>query len=245
MGVIREQIKGAELIRDQQRPWRVYGAVGEGASSWALRPGLPCDATTGDPHEFVVTVTEVGGGGDSTMAVGQSAGYPLKLTTDNANYDGINAQLRGESVILDADTDARLRAKVKASEASTSDLLIGLCELKTDLLATGTAHAVTATSVEGVFFVKLSGAATLYVKSYKNGAQQTSVEVGAIGTTDIDLALWWDGANVRAYVNDVEVARFAGTLPDGALTPSINFRTGATTAITLDVAEFAYAAVTE
>lgn len=243
MSVVREQIKGAELIKDQEKPWRIFGAIGEGARSWSLRPGLPCDPSSGDPLEFVITVTEAGGGGDSTMAVGQSADYPLKLTTDNANYDGINAQLRGESCKLDADTDVRIRMKAKASEASTSDLLFGLCELKTDLLATGTGHAVTASAVEGVFFVKLSGAATIYVKSYKNGVQQTSVEVGALTTSDVDLALWWDGANVRAYVNDIEVARFAGTLPDGDLTPSINFRTGATTAITLDVAELAFAAV--
>jgi len=244
MGIVREQIKGAELIRDQARPWRVYGAVGEGARAWGLRAGLPCDASSGDPAEFVVTVLEAGAGGDSTLAAGQAAGYPLRITTDNADYDGVNAQLRGETVKIDADTDVRLRMKCKASEEDDADLLFGLCELKTALMATTSAHGLSS-GVAGVFFVSISGEPTLYVKAYKAGVQTTSIEVGALGTADIDLALWWDGSTVRAFVDDVEVARFAGTLPDGELTPSVNYRTGAAAAVTLDIAELGYAAISD
>lgn len=242
MGIIRQQLKGAEIVIDQDKPWRIYGAIGEGARSWALRPGLPCDDTTNEPTEFITTLVEAGAG-DSSIAAGAAAGYPLKLTTDNAEYDGLNVQLRGESFKLDADTDARIRAVLKPSEEDDSDLLFGFAELKTDLMKTSTAHGVTATNVEGVFFVKPAGETKIYVEAYKNGTRITSIEVGDLAADDNDLALWWDGSNVRAYLADVEVARFAGTLPDGELTPSINFRTGAAAAITLEFAELAFAAV--
>lgn len=243
MAIIRQQLKGAEIAIDQDKPWRIYDAVGEGARAWKLRPGLPCDDTTNNPTELITTKVETGGGGDSIIALGTAAGYPLKLTTDNAEYDGLNVQLRGESFKLDADTDARIRAVLKPSEEDDSDLLFGFAELKTDLMKTATAHGVTATNVEGVFFVKPSGETKIYVEAYKNGTRITSIEVGDLAADDNDLALWWDGSNIRAYVADVEVARFAGTLPDGELTLSINFRTGAAAAITLEFAELAFAAV--
>lgn len=243
MGIEQVQINGALVWRDQSKPWKVYGAIGEKARSWALRPGLPCDDTTGDPTEFAVTVTEAGAGGDSTIAVGTADGYPLLLTTDNAAYDGINAQLRGESAVLAAGNFVAIRTKVKISEDNTSDFLFGLCELKTDLMRTGTAHGVQTSNVEGVFFVKVSGGTGVLLKAYKDGAEVASVAVGVLTEEDREFALLWDGAKIHAYVDDVEVAEFAGTLPDGVLTPSINFRTGATTAITASFAELAYVSV--
>ena len=64
-----------------------------------------------------------------------------------------------------------------------------------------------------------------------------------VTTADIDLAVRWDGVKFHFYVNDVEKATIAGTLPTVALTPSINWRTGATAAITLSVAELAFVSV--
>ena len=234
---------GAKIWQDGTYPWKVYGAVGEGARSWALQPGIPCDDTTLDPTCFVVTVVEAGGGGDSTITAGEVQGFPLLLTTDNAEYDGLNVQLRGEQAKLIAAKQVYLRGKFKLSEATQSDFLFGLAELKTDLMKTSSAHGVLATGVEGAFFVKVDGATAINFEVYKDGAKESTTAVGTMTTSAIDYAIWWDGTRIHVYVDNVEVATLIGTLPDGNLTPSINFRAGTTTAITASVAELAYVSI--
>jgi hypothetical protein len=237
--------QGGMIWQDSSYPWKIYGGIGEGIRSWALRPGLPCDDTTGDPTELNVTVVEAGGGGDTTVTPGLVEGYPLLITTDNAEYDGANVQLKGSLAMCSADKPWYLRGVVKASVEKLSDLLFGMCIQKTDLCKTSSAHGVLATNVEGVFFFKVAGASetTIYLKSYVAGAEKSSVAVGTLAKVDIDLALMWDGVYVHAYIDDVEVAKIAGDLPTLALTPSINFRTGASAAITLSVAELAFVSV--
>lgn len=232
---------GALVFSDANKPWRVYGAFGEGAREYHIRAGLPVDDTTARPTEFVSTLA-----GTSPVTAGQTSGYPLLITTGATEYNGANVQLSGEHVKLVAGKEVFLRGKMIVSEEKTCDLLFGLCELKTDLLKGSVAHGITATSVEGIFFFKVSGATetTIYLKSYKDGTEVASVAVGTLGkTADIDLALWWDGVRVHAYVDDVEKAVIQGTLPDGDLTPSINFKTGAAAAITLSVAELGFVVV--
>ncbi|MCX7023054.1 MAG: hypothetical protein NT080_00360 [Spirochaetes bacterium] len=235
--------KGAKIWRDQTYPWRVHGAIGEGARSFAIQPGIPCDDTTGDPMAFVVTVTEAGGGGDSTIVPGQVQGYPLLLTTDNAEYDGVNVQLRGETAMLVTGKEVYLRGKFKLSDKTQSDFLFGLCELKTDLMKVSAAHGVLATNVAGIFFVNVDGSTAIDFQVYVSGALVSTTGVGTMTTEDIDYAIWWDGTNIHIYVDDVEMATLTGTLPAGALTPSINLRAGTTTAITASVAELGFVSI--
>lgn len=230
---------GALVARDQDKPWRIYDAYGDGVREYHIRAGMPCDDTTARPLEFVSTLA-----GTSPVTAGQAAGYPLLVTTGSTEYNGANVQLTGEHAKLVSGKEVFLRGKMIVSEEKTCDLLFGLCELKTDLLKGSVAHGITATSVEGVFFFKASGATetTIYLKSFKDGTEAASVAVGALSKTDpVDLALWWDGVRLHAYVNDVEKAVIQGTLPDGELTPSLAFKTGAAAAITLSVAELAFA----
>jgi len=237
--------QGGMIWQDSAYPWKIYGGVGEGIRAWALKPVLPVDDTTGDPTEFTMTVVEGGGGGDSTVTNGLVQGYPLLLTTDNADFDGINLQLKGSLAMCSATTPWYFRSVVKASVAALSDLLIGMCAPKTDLCKTTSAHGVLATAVEGVFFFKVAGASstTIYAKVYVAGTEVSSTAVGTLATADIDLAVRWDGAYFHFYVNDVEKAMVAGTLPTVALTPSLNWRTGAAAAITLSVSELAFVSV--
>lgn len=230
--------KGAKVYADDQKPWKVYGGFGEGLREWHLRPGLPCDDTTLVPTEFVTTVS-----GTSPTTAGIVDGYPLLFTTGATEYDGINSQVRGSVAKLSSTRQAFLRAKVKISDATQSDFLFGLCQLKTDLMKTSAAHGVLATGVEGAFFVKVDGATAILFKTLKAGTEYSSVSVGTMGVVDIDFAIWWDGTYVHAYINDVEVAKVGGTLPDQMLTPSINVRAGEAVAKTLSVAEYAFVSV--
>jgi hypothetical protein len=235
IGIISRGTKGAKVFQDDQKPWKVYGGFGEGLREFHLSPGLPADDTTNTPTNFICTAV-----GTSPVTVGVADGFPLLVTTGGTEYDGQNIQLRGATAKLSSSTEVFVRAKLKASEATDSDLLFGLCILKTDLMKTSAAHGVLATGVEGVFFVKVDGGTSIYAKSYKAGTEASSVLVGTLGVVSADYAIWWDGAFVHFYINDIEVAKFAGTLPDQMLTPSFNFRAGSAAARTLSVAEFAF-----
>jgi len=231
--------KGAGVQQDDRFPWRIYDAMGEGSKAFNIRAGLAFDDTTNRPVEFVNTLV-----GTSPITAGLVSGYPLLITTGGTEYNGVNMQLAGESAKLAAGMETFLRCKLLPSEEKTVDLLFGLCELKTDLMKVSVAHGVLATGVAGVFFVKVSHASevTIYLKSYVAGAETSSVAVGTLSkTAAVDLALWWDGVRVHAYVDDVKRAEISASLPTGELTPSINFRTGATAAFTLSIAELAFA----
>jgi len=240
MGIVFRPIgtKGGALVSDDADPRKVYAGFGDGVRVWSLKPGLPCDDTTFRPDEFVNTLT-----GTSPITRGVAAGYPLLVTTGATDYNGVNMQLAGEFGKLAAGTEIYARGKIKLSVDLQSDLLFGLAELKTDLLATSAGHAITAAAVAGVFFYHAAHASdkTIYVKAYASGAQATSVAVGTLGTDDIDYALWWDGNKVHAYLYGVQVAEFAGTLPAGELTLSLNVRTGAAAAVTASIAEMSFA----
>lgn len=231
-----QQINNA-IVYYQDYLFRWIDAIGKNVVKAILGPSSPCDDTTGDPVDAVVTVTEAGGGGDSTLVNAQSAGYNLLFTTDNADYDGINYQRKGEAFKLEAGKPLAFRAKIKASEATQSDLLVGLCELKTDLLKTGTAHGITASNVEGVFFFKADGATTIQAQSYKDGSSVASANASAaMSTSDTYYEIYWDGTTVYFYLDGVLVTSTT-SIPDGDLTVSINFRTGSAAAITAYVAD--------
>jgi hypothetical protein len=231
--------KGAGAWQDDQFPWKTYKALGDGATAFNIREGLAFDDTTNRPSEFVNTL-----GGTSPITAGVAAGYPLLITTGGTEYNGVNMQRAGEVAKLVAGSETFLRGKFLPSEEKTVDFLFGLCELKTDLMRTASTHGVTSTAVAGVFFVKVSHASdvTILLKSFVSGAETSSVAVGTLSkTVATDLAMWWDGTRLHAYVNDVERAQVSVSLPAGELTPSINFRTGATAAFTLSIAELSFA----
>jgi len=197
----------------------------------ALEQGT--DDTTGDPTAFAITVTEAGGGGDSTIVKSTSAGQLFLLTSDNADYDGINAQLKGEAFKIEAGKPLYFGVKFQINDADQTDLLVGLCETDTTLLATATAHAV-AVSGDGAFFSTLDGSTTVAFKTYDGGSETNTANAAAAlaDATDMVLEFYWDGTTLYGYQNDVLVGSFSADLPDADLTVSINFRTGETTANT-------------
>lgn len=231
---------GAKVWQDDKSPYKVYGAIGDGARAWALRAGLPCDDTTLRPDEFINTLV-----GTSPITRGVAAGYPLLITTGGTDYNGANMQLAGEMGVFGTAKNVWLRGKIKLSVDLLSDILFGLCELKTDLLAGSSAHAVTAAAVAGVFFFHAAHATdkTIYLKVYVAGVQISSVAVGDLSTSDIDYAMWWDGNRLHAYLDGAEVAVISDSLPTSELTPSINVKTGAAAAVTASIAELAFVAL--
>lgn len=188
------------------------------------------------------TVTVVGTG---TAALTNLDGGALLLTNSAADNDSIQLQKVGESFALTAGKRAFFKARFKISDATQSDLIIGLCVTDTTLMGAVAGAGVT----DGIFFSKDDGVATLDVQCQKN-ATTGQTRAAAIATlandTFVNLAWAYDGkSEVAYYVNDVQIGTLAGTstyLPDTTLTMSFGIMNGEAVAKTMTV-DYLFAAV--
>lgn len=177
---------------------------------------------------WVVTLVE-GGAGESTITVPDAVGGAVLLTTDAADNDGINLQLDGESYELTTDQKAvYFGIRLRASEATQSDFLVGLCITDTDLLGGMT---------DGVFFRKVDASTSVAVVTEKDSSEtETTGVLTFAADTDYVLEFYFDGTSVEFFVDGVSVARHTLTIPDDeALTPSIHFLAGSTGAKTMQI----------
>jgi hypothetical protein len=188
------------------------------------------------------TVTVVGTG---TAALTNLDGGALLLTNSAADNDAIQLQKVGESFALTAGKRAFFKARFKVSDATQSDLLIGLCVTDTTLMGATAGAGVT----DGIFFSKDDGVATLDVQCQKNATTgQTRAASIATMANDTFLTVAWayDGkSDVAYYVNDVQLGTLTGTsafLPDTTLTPSFGIVNGEAVAKTMTV-DYFFAAV--
>ena len=208
-------------------------AVGD-VTKFVLANGEPTDDTTGDPTRFAMTVVEAGAG-NTTCVNSVVAGEKLTITTAANEYDGINLQLKGSQFEVDATKPFQMYAKIKISDATQSDLLIGLASVDTALMNTSTSHAVALTG-DGLFFLKLDAVTTMSAEVYLDDAQTGTADYGtAIDTSATELLIDYNGSVVNFYVDGNLVGSFTGSLPDSVMTPSINYRAGSAAARTMTV----------
>ena len=178
------------------------------------------------PLGWTVTLVEAGGG-ESTITKPDGIVGGLLLTTDANEDDGINMQLTGESFSLSSSATAvYFGARLKASEATQSDFLVGLCITDTTLLGGMT---------DGVYFEKLDGGTGISFVTEKDSSEtQTDSLATFAADTYIELEFYWVSGSVKAYINGTLVATHTATIPnDELLTPSLHFLAGSTTAKTL------------
>lgn len=201
-----------------------------------METGFPVDDTTGDALGYVTTVVE-GGTGDTLTSNAVTAGDIMLITNAAGEYDGINLQRCGSNLVTVGDKPLYYGIRCKISDATQSDLLVGICGLKTDLLNTSSSHAITSTNVEGLFFFKADGATTIAVKSYVAGVQTGTANVATAMDTDYhDFEIYYDGDLAHFFFDNVLVASFDSGLPTATLTPSVNFRNGAAAVKTMTIA---------
>lgn len=235
--ILTKTVNSALVTYDNDYRNRWLDAVGGGVVKYAMQAGIPTDDTTGDPTQFTMTVTEAGTG--STTAVNSTtAGEQLLITTADNEYDGINLQLKGEKYKVVASKPFYFGCKFKVSDATQSDIFIGLAETDTTLMATSSAHAI-ALGGDGLFFSKLDASTTLAAKAYLDGSETASAdyETALADGTYVTVEIYYDGGIVYYYIDDNLVGIATASLPDGDMTPSINFRAGAVAAKTLHIAE--------
>ena len=216
---------------DETTTLRIYDVVGD-VAKYNPQAGIATDDTTGVPTSMVVTQT-----GTNTIVNSVTAGNTLTITTGATEYNGVNAQVKGEKFIIATGKPLYFGAKLSIDDATQSDILIGLAETKTDLLKTSTAHGVLATAVEGVFFTKIDGVTTINAMTYEAGTLTNSAACGtAIDTAAHIYEIVWDGTSqLSFYFDGVIVGTFTGTIANGDLTPSINVRAGSAQARVCEV----------
>lgn len=208
--VVGERVQGNLVYVDHgahRRRW--IDAIGPEVTKYITRfVGDPVGAAGEYDLQWTVTRVEAGVGGESEFkpAVTQEAGGAGIILTDNADNDGINAQLINESFKLASGKPLYFGVKLKISDATQSDFFVGLAITDTDILGGVT---------DRIGFEKLDG-----VTDVKAMVEKDSVETLTAALLTLDAAyhiyeFFFDGANVEFFVDGVSKATPAVTnLPD-------------------------------
>jgi hypothetical protein len=206
---------------------RIIDAWGSGVKKYLMgvhQPLSAADALAG----WTTTLVEAGGG-ESTVTAGTAVnGGALVLLTDAFENDGINLQMQGEAFQPAASTLIYFGCKLRISEATQSDLLVGLCITDTDLLGGMT---------DGIYFRKADGSTTMSAVLEQDSSETTGTALTVAADTDYYLEFVANGVTVDFWVDGVQLTTLAQTnVPDDELlTPSIHVLAGTTSAVTLTV----------
>lgn len=187
--------------------------------------------------DWTVTATNT-----SPVTASLLADAKILITTQNIEYAGDNMQLLGTMVKLDAGKPVYFRADLTVSNATQSDLLVGLCGTDTHLIAASGSHILNV-EASGVFFSKLDEVTSGFFKTVVVAAETNSAAAFTLDTARHIYEIFWDGAKLIGSVDGVEIGSFTTNIPTAVLTPSICFRAGTTTAVTCTVHEFKTIAV--
>lgn len=144
--------------------------------------------------DWTVTETQAG----ATQALINEQGGILRLTNTAADNDVNQIQKVGESWKLVAGKKTWFEAKIRCSEATQTDLFVGLIITDTDLVGGVT---------DMIGFRKDDGDALIDFTSLKNSAGSSSTGVGTLAaSTFVTLGFYFDGANIFVYVDHVQKA---------------------------------------
>ena len=225
-GMNSRQIGGNLVFHRDGHQHRLLDAFGPDVVKYVDDFTVSGLAAADAPLGWTVTLVEAGAG-ESTITCPDEVGGALLLTTDANENDGINMQLDGESFELTSgQTAVYFGARLKASEATQSDFLVGLCITDTDLLGGMT---------DGVYFRKVDGSTSVSAVTEKDSTETEATGVLTFAAdTYYELEWYWVSGSVKFYVDGVLVATHTTNIPDDEqLTPSLHFLAGATTAKTL------------
>ncbi len=219
------RIRGALAYYEGHRK-RLVGAVGKDVFHYELTtPTL--NATTVDPSGFTTTVVEVGAG-TTEFDANNTAGRVGTITCAANENDGGQYQLLGEHFECTSDQDWYMGLEFQTNDADQTDLLFGACITDTTLLGGMT---------DGAYMESLDASASVSGVSEKDSTEEQTDSLGTItDATDQIWEIYWDGTGLYYFVDGVQQARHATTIPDDeALTLSLAFLTGEAVANTLNV----------
>ena len=192
---------------------------------------------------YTITTTEAGSG-NASEAITSGAGGQLLITNDDADNDLDFFQLKGEAFKFDSTKRMFFSSRFKVSDATQSDLVMGLQITDTTSLDV----------TDGIFFIK-GDADTQpdFIIEKDNSSTLSVLEMNAIADdTFVTLSFEYDpldvatgGAVFRVYQDNVQVGEITGTTnapDDEDLTISFGIQNGEAVAKTMTI-DFILAAV--
>ncbi len=162
-------------------------------------------------------------GASGTVALTDADNGVLLVTNNTGATDSITLQKVGESFLLASGRPAAFKCRFKASEATDSAFVIGLCITDT----------TPADATDGIFFSKADDTTSITCLCRKNATTGSTSLTAATFAADTYITLGWyyDGkSSVTVFVNDAAVGTLDGSssyLPDTEITPTIFFQNGA------------------
>jgi hypothetical protein len=156
--------------------------------------------------DWTATAVEAGAS-SSSVALGDAAGGVLVVTNDAADDDSTQLQKNGESWKLASGKACYFETRVKFSDATQSDILVGLNITDTTLIPGTT---------DGVTFRKADGSTAVGFYTEKDSTETATASVHTlVADTYVRLGFAFDGAGtVYGYVNGVLVATHTTNIPD-------------------------------
>lgn len=232
MGVYAERtVNGQKVAYDSSYAHRWLNAWGPAVNKLIEEFVQTCFEAADTPAAWTVTLVETGAGETTLALVGGSSSGELLITTDAADNDGANMQAKGEAFLLSGNLPAYFGIRFKASEATQSDFLAGLCITNTNLLGGMT---------DGVYFRKVDASTGVsFVVEQDSAETETAGVLTFAANTYYVLEIVYDGSFIYAYVDGSLVATVAASnanVPnDEYLTPSVHFLTGEANAKTMTI----------
>lgn len=206
---------------------RYVDAIGPDVIKYLAEP-RHFSTDTNDPFGWTTTVVE-GGAGASEISASATAGKTIDIVTDNAENDGVSAQLAGTTFELTSDQKFYFGIKFQINDVDQSDLFFGLAVTDTAILGGVT---------DRIGFQSVDGETDLDFVLEKNSTETASdTGVALADATDIVCEFFWDGSAIEVFVNGASVLTPAVTnLPnDVGLRLSLEFLTGEAAAQTCTV----------
>ena len=191
------------------------------------------DFDTYTAGDWVVTETDAG----ATQALTAGDGGLLLITNTAADNDLVVLQKTPAAFTFETGKKAFFRCRFKVSDATQSDVVIGLQVVDTTPLDV----------TDGIYFLKADDAATVDIICRKNASTGSTTATSIATLTDdtfVTLGWYWDGIDTVQYeVNGVvtgSLTSAATYLPDTTCTVSFAIQNGAAAAKTMTV-DYIYA----
>lgn len=155
--------------------------------------------------DWTITTVEAGAGDATEALAADELNGALLITNDAADDDSDSLQLTQETFKIQSGKKLWFETKLKISDATQSDLLVGLNIRDTTPLA----------SSDGIVFLKSDGSTAMSFKTYKDTTATTTSSVYTMTTSYVTLGFYWDGVStVKAFVNRALVATHTTNICD-------------------------------
>lgn len=223
---IKSKVVNSCLVYYDDYDFRWVKAIGPNVREWEMRFGSSFE----DNKEYDATLVSVGAG-TTAITQGVTAGQRALLTNAGNENDSCNLQVVGTPFALAAGHPLYFGAKLAISDATQSDLFVGLANTDTTIMA---AHAL-ALSSDGVYFYKVDGGTVVVAGALKASAASSVNAASAMTTGSTIFEVYWDGATVYFYLNGIEVTSMSAGFPTAVLCPSLFFANGEAAAKTATV----------